>query len=184
MDFAAAQRILKSANVSVAPGLTADEFARVEREFGFRFPPDLREFLSMGLPDSGHWVDWRNGNPAAIRARLAWPLEGICFDIERNAFWLDQWGTMPKDLNDALRIAQQAVADAPPLIPIFSHRYLPACPTESGNPVLSVYGTDIIYYGSNLLDYFQNEFRNVFGRLRHQIAGKPREIPFWSCLVS
>jgi hypothetical protein len=49
----------------------------------------------------------------------------------------------------------------PRLVPVFSHRYLPAEPHLSGNPVLSVYQTDIIYYGSNLKRYIAHEFGNL-----------------------
>jgi hypothetical protein len=34
----------------IRAGLTDDEFARIEDEFGFAFPPDLRAVLSVGLP--------------------------------------------------------------------------------------------------------------------------------------
>src|SRR6266487_3163348 len=128
MTFADAQLVLASAGVKIAPGLAAEEFARVEGQFAFRFPPDLREFLSIGLPVSEPWVDWRGADEAIIRERFNWPAHGICFDIEHNQFWLDEWGPRPASLTDALRIARRAVSDAPLLIPIFSHRYLPANP--------------------------------------------------------
>src|SRR5690242_8649198 len=71
MTLNEAQTVLARAGVEIAPGLTAEEFLRVERQFGFQFPPDLRAFLAIGLPVSGRWVDWRHADEAAIRVRLA-----------------------------------------------------------------------------------------------------------------
>ncbi|MCB9857430.1 MAG: SMI1/KNR4 family protein [Phycisphaerales bacterium] len=144
----------------------------------------MREFLSLGLPISRSWAGWRATEEGDIRERMAWPLEGMCFDIEHNGFWLTEWGEKPGDLNAAFDIARLEVGRAPALIPIFGHRYLPAEPYTTGNPVFSVYQTDVIYYGVDLLDYFQNEFRYYFGRPSHALTGTPRTIPFWSRLVS
>lgn len=180
MGVAEVQKILSTAGVQFDPGLREKEFDAIEARFGFRFPPDLREFLAAGLPIPKSWVNWRGADEASIRGRLAWPADGICFDVEHNEFWLPEWGPKPERLHDAFQIARRAVAEAPVLIPIFSHRYIPATPLESGNPVLSVYQTDIIYYGANLMDYFQNEFNEHFGRIGHHISGSPRRVPFWS----
>ncbi|WP_204296787.1 hypothetical protein [Actinoplanes campanulatus] len=46
----------------------------------------------------------------------------------------------------------------PTLVPVYGHRYLPAGAGGHGHPVLSVYQTDIIYYGVDLLDYLHREF--------------------------
>lgn len=179
MSFEDVQKILTGAGVQFDIGLSDTEFDAIEGRFGFRFPPDLREFLAIGLPISKSWVNWRGDDEARVRGRLDWPADGICFDVE-HGFWLPEWGPKPERLHDSLRIARRAVAGAPVLIPIFSHRFIPATPHESGNPVLSVYQTDIIYYGADLTDYLHNEFSAYFGRTGYHIAGKSRRIPFWS----
>jgi len=94
------------------------------------------------LPTGGSFPDWR-GLPAALDERFAWPLEGMYFDIEHNAFWPSEWGPRPGSLDDAKAIAAQHVAAAPPLVPICSHRYIPTEPYAAGNPVFSIYQTDI-----------------------------------------
>lgn len=83
----------------------------------------------------------------------------MLFDIEHNSFWDPEWGPKPESADEAKVIATKAVGKAPGLIPVFSHRYLPAEPCEQGNPVLSVYQTDIIVYGADLPTYFAHEFR-------------------------
>lgn len=44
------------------------------------------------------------------------------------------------------------------MIPIYGHRYLPAGRGTHGHPVLSIYQTDIIVYGTDLADYINNDF--------------------------
>jgi len=174
---------LIAAGVTFAEGLSESELQRVEDQYGFAFPPDLRAFLARALPISKGWVNWRTEEPQAIRAWLRFPLEGICFDIEQNDFWHQDWGPRPAALADALVRATAAVGRAPVLIPIRGHRYLPSTPAEAGNPVFSVHQTDIIHYGTNLDDFWRNEFSYAFGRSGYQITGEPRRIPFWSDLT-
>lgn len=117
---------------------------------------------------------------------MQWPFEGMCFDIEHNSFWLDEWGEKPAALQQAFEIARQNVAKAPKLIPIYSHRFMPDSPSEAGSPVFSVYQTDIIYYGHNLENYLHNEFRGVFVRTSETTDlnyDEIRRIEFWSSLV-
>src|SRR4051812_24807753 len=183
MTFTDAHTVLATAGVQIDVGLADDEFLGVERRFGFRFPLDLRTFLSIGLPVSCSWVNWRGADETSIRERLAWPLEGLKFDIEHSPFWLDEWGARPAHLEEAFEVARRAVAEAPVLIPICGHRYLPATPSEPGNPVFSVHQTDIIYYGADLMDYLQNEFSYYFGRGGYAITRMPRRIALWSRLA-
>lgn len=183
MDLAYCKDRLSAAGVEFDAGLTSEEFSAIERDHGFRFPPDLREFLGYALPISKGWLDWRRESRSEILKRFDWPFEGMCFDIEQNAFWLDSWGAKPRALPDAFSIARAAIAAAPRLIPICGHRFLPDRPCDAGNPVFSVYQTDIIHYGSDLFDYLCNEFSYYFGRARYSFDGKARHIEFWSDLV-
>jgi hypothetical protein len=63
---------------------------------------------------------------------------------------------------------------------------MPDSPLEAGNPVFSVYQTDIIYYGENLENYLRNEFREAFGITSRTFVVSStdlREIEFWSGLL-
>lgn len=176
--------MLERAGVTFAPGLSEAEIHQIEASYALRFPPDYRALLMAALPISEGFTDWRNGDRKKILAYLDWPHRGICFDIEHNQFWMRAWGPRPGDLDAAFEIARQAVEQAPRLIPILSHRYIPTAPAESDNPIFSVYQTDIIYYGSNLGEYLENEFStNLFGQHRYQISKPLKYIPFWSYLV-
>ena len=110
---------------------------------------------------------------------LNWPLEGLLFDVENNALWWPEWGERPACAEQRSEIVRSIVSEAPRLVPLFGHRYIPGEPNESGNPVFSIYQSDVIYYGADLADYFSREF----GGTRSQAAATYRHIPFWSDLV-
>jgi hypothetical protein len=161
-------------------GLYAEELAAAEECYGFRFPPDLQALLSAALP-LGDFPNWRALGSPEIADRLRWPLHGIQFDIEHRAFWWPAWGARPTQLDEALATAEREIAAAPFLIPVYSHRYLPAEPSQAGNPVLSVHQTDIIYYGRELRSYLANEFG---GRRDAPNDVDVRQIRFWSDVIA
>jgi hypothetical protein len=169
-------RELSERGIQFDPGLSDAEVARVEEQFRFRFPPDLREFLQTGLPRVDRFPDWRSGTEAALRDFLNLPRDGLLFDVEHNGFWLPEWGAKPKALEDALRLVGKMISEAPTLIPIYGHRMMPDEPQSAGNPVFSVHQTDIIYYGFDLDDYFRHEF-NLPGRQPWPETIRP--IRFW-----
>jgi hypothetical protein len=168
---------LRSHRIEFQAGLSAAETAQIEREFSFQFPPDLREFLQTAMPIGEAFPDWRNGDRSALRGRLLWPVDSICFDVENNESWLHQWGVRPTSVTEACALARSKISAAPPLIPIFAHRYIPSLPRTPGNPVLSVWQTDIIYYGNDLTDYLAHEFE-IANPL--PCPPEPRSVEFWT----
>jgi hypothetical protein len=171
---------LKSQGVAFSVGLDDKEVTMIENRFDFHFPPDLCAFLQTGLPIGKRFPDWRSPEESELQARLDWPRDGILFDVEHDRFWLDEWGPRPESLDEAKRVACNFVAAAPRLIPIFAHRMMPDEPHEDGNPIFSVYQTDIIYYGLDLSDYLRHEFKLA---RREEWPRQPRSIRFWDQLV-
>jgi hypothetical protein len=157
-------------------GYTQSELDDAQAKYGLVFPPDLLALLRERRPVQGY--DWRS-NDEQIRQMLEWPLEGLLFDVENNALWWPEWGRRPATPEDRAAVLTKIVDDAPRLIPLISHRYLPAVPNEAGNPVFSIYQSDVIYYGADLADYFDREFGTATRPLPQNI----RHIPFWSDLV-
>lgn len=174
---------LRKAGVEFAAGLSELEFRQAEEAYEFVFPSDLREFLMFAFPVSRRWPNWRDTESSEIHDILNGPYDGICFDIEYNRFWPNGWGIRPEDVEEAFAIAKQHISAAPKLIPIYGHRYLPDRPREPGNPVFSVVQTDIIYYGSDLTEYFENEFYAQFRKAGYHINEPTRRIEFWSDIV-
>lgn len=156
-------------------GYTAAEIERAQTRFRLTFPPDLVELLRDRRPVGG--PDWNNEE--TVRPLLAWPFEGLLFDIENNGLWWAEWGNRPNAAEERTEVLAQVLSRAPKLIPIFGHRYLPATPTQAGNPVFSVYQSDVIYCGANLAHYLDAE---EYGLESHSWP-EVREIDFWSELV-
>jgi hypothetical protein len=152
----AAELLAASGRVPLAAGLTDAEFDAIEHEFGFTFAADHRAFLASGLPSGRGWPDWRGADRAALRDNLAWPVEGVLFDVAKNEFWYEGWGPKPSSSIDAVTAARGYLLTAPRMVPLYAHRYLPAGITD--HPVLSMYQTDIVYYGADLSDWLNREF--------------------------
>ena len=176
---------LKNQGVSFENGLSNDEVLEIESKFQFRFPDDLKLFLQTNLPISEGFVNWRLGlilkeEQEKIILRLNWPLEGMLFDIKSNNFWVDEWGLKPSTLDEKFIIAKSHYGFYPKLIPIYSHRYISSQPSDSGNPVFSVYQMDIIYYEFDLATYFSKEFEFNLTDDFEKLDKSKVEIEFWS----
>ena len=182
MDFASVKMTLETHGVLFDPGLSATEMSDVEHTFSFRFPPDLADFLRQGVPVSHGFVDWRRGECTPLRDAMDWPFDGICKDIENNGFWLDDWGARPDNMGDRFRIAGNAVASAPTMIPVCGHRFIPADPHEDNNPIFSIYQADVMLYGYHLRDYLAKELKCDLGVRDRPVEAKA--IPFWSKLAN
>jgi hypothetical protein len=179
---------LKSKGILFDKGLTEQENLKVEEKFYLKFPPDFRQFLQTALPVSEKFYNWRNAlkskkETQKIQLKLNWPLEGILFDIENNVFWCDQWGNIPDTLAEKFDVARRYVVSYPKLVPVYSHRFIPGEPFLEGNPVFSVYQTDIIYYGYDLASYFANEFHFALSDNFELIEKPKRTISFWTWVV-
>ncbi|GLY64689.1 hypothetical protein [Amycolatopsis taiwanensis] len=192
LGVAAARRLVELGCCEIAPGLTDAEFARIEGEHGFEFADDHRAFLAAGLPMNRPfepepgvihawekpWPEWRGGDPAELRKQLNWPVESILWSVETNGHWVGAWGARPDTPEAAVAVARRLLADVPRMIPIYAHRYLPAGRGTFGHPVLSIWGTDIIYYGTDLADYVNYEFEEP--RPEHPEDWSPHAtVSFW-----
>ncbi|MBF4696057.1 SMI1/KNR4 family protein [Fusibacter ferrireducens] len=174
-------QMLKHKGIEFQNGLSTKEIQNIECLYNIKFPTDLKLFLSTNLPVSKGFINWRDmssENVQSIKSRLNWPLEGMNFDIKNNYFWYEGWGEKPESVDEAIAICEKNYRFVPQMIPIYSHRYIPSDPFEVGNPIFSIYQTDIIYYGNNLASYFEVEFNNKdqqfidFNRIK--------KIKFWS----
>src|SRR6266852_1098747 len=98
------------------------------------------------------------------------------FDVMNNAFWPQVWGPRPDHPDESRAVVAERLAQAPALIPIYAHRGIPNEPLEPGNPVFSVWQTDIIVYRDDLADYLLHEFHGSTPR-----SDAPhRPIRFWT----
>jgi hypothetical protein len=109
-------------------------------------------------------------------------LEGFVWQLEQDeSFWLNRWDARPPDLAEAIAIVQKDYLNAPTLIRIFSHRFIPSRPNTAGNPVFSIAGVDVVHYGTDLLNYVDKEFHVGMSIPRIK---SPQYIEFWDDFLS
>jgi hypothetical protein len=159
-------------------GYSPPELDAIQDRWQLRFPPDLVALLREHRRpiDGPGSFDWLATDAADIQRRLDGPFDGFLFDVEHAGLWWPEWGSRPDDADGRRAVVRGVFDDMPRLIPLYGHRYLPAEPLESGNPVFSVHQSDVIYYGANLQDWMQRE--------RDAWDAKPwpplKRIRFWS----
>jgi hypothetical protein len=184
-------------------GMTDQEVDAAERQFGLRFPPDYQLFLQTlhtTDPECARYVDgsiqtlvgrpffdW-TGDPAPINEALAWPLDGLLFSVEAGeSAWAPTWGKRPSSENERVRVVRELASQGPPLIPLSGHRYLVGSPSRSGNPVLSMYGADVIIYASSFGEWLANEIAAMLSSgVSLSLSGpEPNDdpIPFWQDVI-
>lgn len=160
-------------------GLSTDEISRAQGIVGASFPDDLKLFLSHLEDPSGLLFDWKNVTKAQYDSKIERVLEGVLFDVKHNVYWHPSFGAKPENLEERVAIIKERFRSWPKLAPIYKHRFLPVEPLKSGNPVLSIWQTDIIAYGENLIDYLYNEF-GLDSRMRPDYSNAPTtNIPVW-----
>jgi hypothetical protein len=160
------------------PGYSKEELDHAQEKWALEFPPDLVEFFLRRRPycTGDGFFDWTSSLESEIHQLLAWPFNGFWFDVQHNGVWWPDWGSKPD--SPALQMARlkEVFRDVPRLIPIYGRRFIPAMPAERGNPVFSVYQTDVFCLGLDLEHWLEVEFEGAAPPPR----GSEKEIPFWS----
>ncbi len=192
-------------------GLGVEEIKGLEDDWNINFPEEFRTFLSVlnaptmkcsryswskGKPnelvqvdDAPSFYDWAE-DFSQIKSARNWLKEGIMFDVEESDLWRESWGPKPAGREKQEQKLAELINSAPTLIPVVGHRYLLDHVLSTGRPVLSVYQSDVIIYGSNLADYLFRDFGEMFSEQPQVPLGvgsiEPEEvatIPFWGELM-
>ncbi len=173
---------LKEHGIRFLKGMTQEDIFKIQEIYGIILPKSLIDFYGQGIPyiDDEHnsfpnWTDYSQNNILKIKERIEAPIKWLSLAV-KDGFWLPCWGS-PDNKSEHFR---KIAANAPKLIPIYSHRYIPMIADSDDPPVISTVGSDIIYYGSNLQEYLNNEFLND-GCLT--LSNKKVYIPFWSEII-
>jgi hypothetical protein len=175
---------MKQNGIKFDQGLRADEIRMIEKTYSFNFTDELRELFSNALPISNGFYNWRDfstDNVQKIISVMNDPIREIVDDVQNDLFWCDDWGEKPDDFESAKMILLAQYKSAPTLIPFYSHRYVPAINGISFVPVLSVHGSDIIYYGKDLEFYLKTEF--ITKKYQNLNIDDYMYVPFWSDIM-
>ncbi|KAI4330615.1 hypothetical protein MLD38_028888 [Melastoma candidum] len=156
--------------LDVQPGLSDSEFAVLEAEFAFTFPPDLHSLLASGLPSSPGFPDWRC--PSSVHSALRLPVSAVVLLISRHpSLWPRSWGPRPADPDLAIQAARSALKKVPPLIPLFDRCYIPSTPSLSGNPIFYVDEDRVSCCSTDLAEFF-----NLVGGLSIRSSGSDPDL--------
>lgn len=165
------------------PPLKDDEIKIIENRYGFTIPPDLIELLQIGIPSK--FYDWHgiaSGDERAIGLfdeALFNLKEGIIFDVENNGY-VNELSDLKLPMEERVSRVIHAFDEAPKMIPLHSHRFIPSYPCEAGNPIFSCHQTDIIVYGKDLQDYLKTEFTHTWSDFSIKDL---KTIPYWTKML-
>lgn len=171
---------MENMGIVFSKGLDDNEIKQVETLYNIKFPNIYKQFIQEKLPISNGFYNWRDFSEknvlyiSEIIDRPTKTLKDFWYEID----WYENWGNIPLSENDRKISIFNKIEKAPKIIPIYNHRYIPCI--KDNPPILSIYGTDVIFYGKNLLDYLDNEFFNK--ELDNNLKNYDY-IPFWSDLM-
>ena len=181
------KKALKKVGISVEPGMTAEALDRAEKIFGFRFPREIREFLSCCVPVGKDFFDYRDVSPENqkrfydFQKRIA---DDFRFDLENNREdlleLLAQPLGNPADFDSAvLDFLHSSVK----LIPFYAHR----CFFDGMDdmPIVSFWQpVDTIFYASNFREYLEVEFLRKDHDAEDPPQERKKETGIWQYLVT
>ncbi len=178
---------LKAAGISFTDGLKQSEIREIERTFGFRFPKEIAYFLSLAYPVEPHFFNYRDLSESNIKAFQDFQekiKQSFLFDIKNNtptmhALLRPLRCTDPLSFQDTV---MNALENSPRLIPFYAHRCF--FDGMNGMPIISFsQPVDTIIYGSDLENYFENEFLCPNCYHIGKVSDKMKDTGIWYHLV-
>lgn len=178
---------LEKAGIPMERGMTAAQLDRAEAVFGFRFPREIRAFLSFAVPVEKGFFDYRDvseENQKKFREFQNWMEDRFRFDLEKNRedmleLLAEPLGN-PGDFDSAV---MNYFHSSVKLIPFYIHR----CFFDSMDdmPIVSFWQpVDSIFYASNFQDYLEVEFLHKDHDAEDPPRERKKETGIWNYLVT
>ena len=178
---------LRNAGMNFAQGMTAAQLDWAEAVFGFRFPREIREFLSLAVPVGKDFFDYRDvseENQKKFRDFQNWMEDQFRFDLENNRedmleLLAEPLGN-PGDFDSAV---MNYFHSSVKLIPFYIHR----CFFDGMDdmPIVSfMQSVDSIFYASNFQDYLEVEFLRKDHDAEDPPQERKKETGIWQYLVT
>ncbi|MBN2153040.1 MAG: SMI1/KNR4 family protein [Candidatus Lokiarchaeota archaeon] len=150
-------------------GLSDDEIARFEEDMGLAFPPVYKLYLRAmnGTDKEAINIYGRSGEPVRYApGYYAYPKD------------VPKMHEMIEWIHESCRVtpADVEARQIPHVVPIVGHRFLVVDRCAS-NPVLSMYGDDIILYASDLTSFLVHDI--FHGGAREPGLPGGLRVPFW-----
>lgn len=179
--FSSVIQAMADQGVTFQQGLSDEEIAKAETLYSLTFPPDLKVFLSLGLPVSDGFINWRTESKDEILHKLQLPFKVILSKVKYHDYWLASWGVRPCEPAMAFEVALGQLQSLPKLIPIYQYSYLPEAPHEAGNPMLSVSQSKILYEATDLIQFLIKNFQVAIPE--NYPAQATKRITYWHQIV-
>ena len=188
MNWADIRDKLKQAGIQFESGMTEQELDAAEMFFGFRFPKEIREFLSLCVPTSGSFFNYRICNERNLARFLQFQNRierSFRFDLENNRkemlFMLGEKLGFEADAASFDEAVIQYLKDSPKLIPFYGHRCF--FDGMDGMPIISFWqATDTIFYGGTFENYLECEFLGG-ARVLENISQRMENTGIWYDLI-
>ena len=174
---------LKASGISFGEGLKPREIREIERTFGFQFPKEIAYFLSRAYPlNPGffNYKDLSDGNVQAFRNFQVQIKDAFLFDLQNNTDTIQAllrplgWH-YPQSFQD---VVMEALEKSPRLLPFYGHRCF--FDGMDGMPILSFsQPIETIIYGSDLENYFENEFLSPERHRIKTVSEKMKDTGIW-----
>jgi hypothetical protein len=179
---------LKKVGISFESGMSDAELDRAEIAYQFRFPKEIREFLSCGVPVGSSFLNYRDlseENLARFQRFQASIERSFRFDLENNRDDLMEllcetlgFDHHSESFDDAiLEYLHQSIK----LIPFYAHR----CFFDGMDdmPIVSFWQpTDTIFYGGTFENYLEVEFLKK-QRILENIPERMKDTGIWAHLI-
>ena len=170
-------------DVKLTEGLSDDEVDALEKRYGFRFPPEVLEFLQAGVLVSKTWHDWHALASGSIplgaeEDTVSNIYKWHCTPEDEEYYYENPWAEK-KSLEKAIEFATKTY----PLIPLKGHRCIVTVPHTEGLPCVSMHQmSDNIRMGKNFWHYVATDLDLPEGTVPQEWTEKSfpwEEIPFW-----
>lgn len=178
---------LEKAGIPMERGMTAAQLDRAEAVFGFRFPREIREFLSLAVPVEKGFFDYRDvseENQKKFQEFQNWMEDRFRFDLaECRDILLELLAEPlgnPADFDGAV---MDYFHSSVKLIPFYIHR----CFFDGMDdmPIVSfMQPVDSIFYASNFRDYLEVEFLHKDLDAEDPPRERKKETGIWNYLVT
>lgn len=189
MSFKSIIKKMKDRGIIFANGLTTEEFDKIEKIYNIKFPKDLKEFLSNGLPFAEYsstpkvagqkevchyefsfpiWNDFSEENIAKIKDWIDMPKNSLIQEYEQTK--KDEHQFYDILLNDLGLNNENSIEEIDKEFNDYVNNKLEkTIPIfahryilqKENSPILSIWESDdIALYGENLYEYLECEFFN------------------------
>ncbi|MBQ7798818.1 MAG: hypothetical protein IJ458_01585 [Clostridia bacterium] len=155
---------LKDCGIYFDKGLSRTEIVIIENLCDFKFPTEIKEFLSYAMPIGREFYNYRDtskSNILKIKDFQKKIINSFLFDIENNHL-LAMFKNKFKDCKNDEELKNSVfnyLNNSPKLVPFYGHRCFFS--GMDNMPIISfMQPIDSIFYGSNFENYLENEFIN------------------------